>query len=60
MQSGTFSVAGLQEVRVEGVENWDLSQRIHSHFDYMEKIREVLGDVRFNCGCFLSFFVSFC
>ena len=52
VQSGTFSVAGLQEVRVEGVENWDLSQRIHSHFDYMEKIREVLGAVRFNCGCF--------
>ena len=48
IESGTISVSGLTGVEVEGIENYDASETIESHFQYMQQIRQILLDLHFN------------
>lgn len=48
IESGIISVSGLTGVEVEGIENYDASGKIESHFQYMQQIRQILLDLHFN------------
>ena len=50
IESGSISVAGLTGVNVNGIENYDVSDKIQSHFDYIKQIRVILSDLHFNSG----------
>jgi hypothetical protein len=41
-------VAGTMEVKVDGVENWDLSELVSSHTDYIDNMQAILSMVRFD------------
>ena len=48
IESGIISVSGLSGVKVEGIENYNASEIIQSHFQYMQQIRQILLDLHFN------------
>ena len=49
VQSGEISVAGLTQVKVDGIENIDLSYLVTSHFDYNTKTKDILQAIHFYC-----------
>ena len=46
-QAGELSVAGLEAIAVEGVENVDLSEIVEGHGDYETKLQGILERVGF-------------
>lgn len=42
-----YEIAGLSEVNVQGVENIDLTDLIHGHHEYKDKLKEVMDFIKF-------------
>lgn len=44
-EAKTLSVAGVKPMKVEGVENLDLSEIVENHADYTLKFREIMAEI---------------